>query len=159
MRFEVKSYGGVYCCGEEIRGDKILMPVDYLRKAESVPGRIYEVVVKGKVSEPERVIGQLPSELYRRFRAKTRYIEAGKDFVRMQIEGSPFAWAEFMALLPEILSVLGVVVAFISVLMIIHKAPWEVFGLVLGIVLALKGRDIVEMFTRKRERRYYIEVE
>ncbi len=132
-----------FSAGTEVVGDAVALPISYVETAESTVGAIYEVRGKCKVIDDSKVskynLIRVSEELYNRFGAKLRYIEVNDDFVRVQVEGSPFALGAFLLALPEILKIIGILLVAASVILIIPKAQWEVFLLIVGLFLALGG--------------------
>jgi len=133
--------------GYRIGGKKVVMTKEYLDKAVSVKGSIYEIQMKTEpydIGKGEEIVSLLTEKLYEEFNANVLYVELGGDYIILQIEGSPFSWAALLPFLPEILMAIGIIVTAISVLLVIQKAPWEVFGIIIGLVLALKSKEIAE---------------
>lgn len=133
----------IACAGKPVRGDGVPIPTNMIAKLDTTPGNIYEIFAKAKIKDIKKItkenIKKVEQELYDRFKAKLKYIEIGRkkdgDYVTLQVEGSPFAMEAFMTALPTILEILGIVLLAASVLLVVKKATWEVFLLVIGFLM------------------------
>jgi len=115
---------------------------------DSVPGQIYELEISTKgIDNPEQVISVLQAELPRKFKGlKVRWIRIDNSTIRMQIEGSPFAWSALLMFLPSILATIGVIVTLIAVYLVWTMIPgWLTAMLILGAVLMFFGSRIGEL--------------
>ncbi|MCD6407335.1 hypothetical protein J7L81_05645 [Candidatus Aerophobetes bacterium] len=134
--------------GREVIGNKVLIPRSKLENWESIKGQIYEIQIKteNRISDDvaSKIVGIVPKKLYEKFGAKVKYMRIMDNYIIMQIEGSPFSWSSLLPYLSSILTWLGLIVIAIAVLLIIQKAPWEVFLLLIGLILALGAPDIAE---------------
>ena len=128
--------------GHHLAGEVLWL--DTRKLTESVPGAIYEVVVRTRgIRNPEEVAEKLLQELPRRFDLDIIWLRVDDNEIRMQIEGSPFPWAALLAFLPEILGLIGIVVVLISVGLLIAYAPsWLLAMLIIGALLAYLGPSI-----------------
>ena len=135
-------------------GKRILGKTEYIPRAmliESVPGQIYEVEIRTKgVSNPEQAISTLNVELPKKFNGlKVHWIGADGSVIKMQITGSPFAWAAFMLFLPSILTVIGIAVTLIAVYLVWTLVPpWVTALLIIGTILTLFGSQMGDLIMR-----------
>ena len=130
--------------GRKVAGRTVYMPRDIL--TESVPGAVYQLEIKTKgVPDPKKAISALTTELPRKFpRLKVLWIQVEDPYIRMQIQGSPFAWAALLAFLPEILMAIGIIVLFITVYLVISWVPSWIWALLAaGALLFFVGPAIV----------------
>ncbi len=101
--------------------------------AESVPHQVYEVRVKTISMSAERereVLERLMSVKVPGMEVIAA--EAKGDKVRIQVTGSPFLWAPFLAILP---SIIGPIIALVIGLILIFRIPewtWAAVALILG---------------------------
>lgn len=137
----------VFTFGRRIEGRTVYVPRVLL--SESVPGQVYEIQMKtDEIPEDKmKVVAELLIEkLSEKFMAKVYYVEVGKNYVIVQLEGSPFAWEVLLAFLPEILKAVGVILIAVGVFLIYAKAPWETLMVAIGgllLFLAPAISDIV----------------
>lgn len=122
-------------------GKKVEASTRFLIKStltESVPGCTYEIRIATRgIPDEEKAAVILVDTLRSKFNAKTNWIRIEGNTIRMQIEGSPFAWALLLAFLPDILLGVGVVVLLISVFLLITTSPYVAASIVLGLGLIL----------------------
>lgn len=71
----------------------------------------------------------LKSELEANFSTKVRYGNVEGNVVILQITGSPFIWAALLAFLPQILTILGVVVGFITIYLFATSVPTWIYAI------------------------------
>lgn len=135
-------------------GKRIVGKVEYIPRAmliESVPGQLYEVEIRTKgVSDPEQAISALSHELPREFKGlKVHWIGVDGSVIKMQITGSPFAWAAFMLFLPALLTVIGIGVTLIAVYLVWTMVPpWVTAILIIGTILTLFGSQMGDLIMR-----------
>lgn len=76
------------------------------------------------------------------------YGEVSDNKITIQISGSPFVWVALIAFLPQILSIVGVVIALISVYLLVSSIPNWVYGLgAVAIILLLVVPKILPKMT------------
>lgn len=119
--------------------------------AESVPHQVYEVRVTTVPLSAERERDILEKLMSARVSLSLRQgldviaVEAGGNRVRIQVTGSPFLWAPFLALLPTII---GPIIALVVGLVLIYRIPeWAWAAIPLGI----GGAVLVYALTKTRK--------
>ncbi len=127
--------------GKRIEGDLIYIPNKML--SESTIGQIYEVHVRtqgllglGGASK-ENIANILVKELPKRVPGlKLKWICIEDTLIKIQLVGSPFAWALFLTILPAILRLVGVAVVLIGIYLVWTRIPgWTLGIIVTGILL------------------------
>ncbi|GAI83790.1 unnamed protein product [marine sediment metagenome] len=127
--------------GKRIEGDLIYIPNKML--SESTIGQIYEVHVRtqgllglGGASK-ENIANIIVKELPKRVPGlKLKWILIEDTLIKIQLEGSPFAWALFLTILPAILRLVGVAVVLIGIYLVWTRIPGWTLGLIVtGILL------------------------
>jgi len=91
----------------------------------SIPGALYEIEVKTSPVTAEKanqLLNKIREELEARA-IKVLSIQVSADTTKIQVKGSPFTWAEILALLPTIFAVLGITILIIAVYMLIAAIP------------------------------------
>jgi len=122
--------------GERLSGDKVLINT----KGYSTRGNVYEVVGDVKdIDESkfnEKNFNRLVKSVLVRTGGKIRYVGVEGDKARVQVEGSPFWWEEFIPVLEEFMPLIGVVMSVTAVTLIVKEAPvWQVVMLMIGVGL------------------------
>ncbi|MEM1551580.1 MAG: hypothetical protein QXH03_02785 [Candidatus Bathyarchaeia archaeon] len=115
---------------------KKVIPPEILK--ETTPGVTYEVEIKTKgIPNPKHAIETLTTELQRNLpNIKIHYALATEDTITLHIEGSPISWSVILALIPTILSLIGITVILIAVYYLFAGVPGWVWGLLItGVVL------------------------
>jgi len=133
--------------GKQITGKTLIIPVDYLKTQESVIGEIYELTIQTNgVSDPQQVINSLVAQIPQKFPdAKVLWVDIYGNTVRMQLQGSPFAWATLLLFLPQILSVIGVAIIAVGVFLVVGEVPsWAWAALGVGLTLFFLGPTIAK---------------
>ncbi len=134
--------------GTKLLGKTMYIPRKML--TESVPGQIYHIDIKTKgVPNPEEAIRVLRTELPKKFPGlKVHWIEVHDPYIKLQITGSPFAWALLLMFLPQILALSGIVVLLIAVYLFMVTVPTWMYALLgLGAVLIFFGPSIAKAVT------------
>ena len=110
-------------------GDQAIY-MDKVMLTESVIGQVYELQLRTEgIETPEVAAAAVSRKLKEKFNATILYFEVDDDIITIQIEGSPFAWAQLLVFLPEILGVLGIVVLLIMVFLVGSTIPSWQYGL------------------------------
>jgi len=127
----------VFTSGFKIPGRLIPLSQVELSLGSSVPGEIYEIHIETDgIPNPKLAAESLVSGLRERFGVRTVWIQADAKTIRMQIIGSPFAWATLIPFIPLILTTVGVAVVLISVFLVFREIPPWVWGLLaVGLIL------------------------
>jgi hypothetical protein len=105
---------------------------------ETTPGVTYEVEVQTKgIPDPKTTAETLLRELPNRIpHLKIHYINVTGNTITLQIEASPISWSVILAVIPSILTLLGIAVILIAVYYLFAGVPGWVWGLlILGAVL------------------------
>jgi len=124
--------------GKRLVGRTEIIPHSMLMKMEAVPGGVYELEIRTKgIRDEKAVVDTLTTKLREKFGVKVLWISVNKpkDTIKMQIEGSPFAWAVLLPFIPEILLAIGVIVILIVVFLVILERPWWVIGSIIALML------------------------
>jgi len=99
---------------------------------EAIPGQIYEIQVRTKgIPDPKGAVSLLTKEIPKKFKAEVIWVRVLDDIINFQIVGSPFAWSAFLAYLPELLSLVGIIVTLIAIYLVWATTPGWVVGLLL----------------------------
>jgi len=138
--------------GKRVRGRAVYIPRAILR--ESVPGAVYLIEVRTRRAVPERWVNPDAevAELLKR-KLEEKGIEVlwvrVDETIYIQARGSPFSWSLILALLPEILGAIGIIVTLIAVFLVIAEIPGWVLALLLaGLSMAYIGPKLGEMIKR-----------
>ena len=135
-------------------GARIAGRIQHIPRAmliESVRGQIYEVEIRTKgVSNPEQAISTLNVELPKKFKGlKVHWIGIDDSVIKVQLTGSPFAWAALVLFIPAILTVVGIVVTIIAVFLVWTSIPpYVTASLVVGLVLTVFGSQMGGLVTK-----------
>jgi len=120
---------GVYSVGQKMFG--FLQPLSQLTLStgETEKGKFYEIHLDTDgIPDPRRAVDTLIAGL-RNHGVETVWASADAQRIRIQIAGSPMAWAALIPLMPTILSVIGVIAAVVAVYMIFTGIPGWAWGL------------------------------
>jgi len=120
---------GVYSVGQKIPGS--LQPLSQLTLSmgETEKGKFYEIHIDTDgIPDPRRAVNTLIAGL-RNQGVETVWVSADARRIRIQIAGSPMAWAALIPLIPTILSVMGIVVTLVAIYMIFTGIPGWAWGL------------------------------
>jgi len=101
---------------------------------------VYEVVGDVKDIDESRFneenFDRLVKSVLVRTGGKIRYVGVEGDKARVQVEGSPFWWEEFIPVLEEFMPLIGIVMSVTAVTLIVKEAPvWQVVMLMIGVGL------------------------
>lgn len=117
--------------GTPIIKNAVRIPDDML--TESAAGSEYMIKIQTKgVSNPKETLDLLKSKLKEKFGVTVVYGEVANNNITLQIKSSvsiQFVWGAVLVFLPQILSIVGVVVALISVYLVVSSIPTWVYGL------------------------------
>lgn len=119
--------------GVKKAGKTLQIPKEML--TESVIGQVYELEIATEgVSDPQETVNVLAAKIPEQFpTAEVLWVKVEDNTIRLQIRGSPFAWSALLLFLPQILVVVGVVIAFVAVYMVFQAIPsWAWALLVVG---------------------------
>ena len=126
---------GAYSVGRRIPGS--LRPLSQMALAgETESGEFYELHIDTDgISDPREVVEALVGGLGSRG-VETVWVSADAERIRIQIAGSPIAWAVLIPFIPVILAAVGVAVIFIAVFQIFGAIPGWAWGLLaIGLLL------------------------
>lgn len=125
--------------GKSVEGR--LIEMSSVTLTDSVPGKIYEIHIETNgVPDAKNVVMTLAEKLHDEHKANTIWAEVEGDTIKIQVIGSPFAWAALIPFIPAILGLLGITVVLISVYSVLAAIPGWAWGLlVVGIGLILVG--------------------
>jgi hypothetical protein len=124
--------------GTRVVGRTLAIPQDML--TESIPGQVYELEISTNgIPNPNQVVATLNTKIPQKFPdAKIVWAQIQGNTIRIQIQGSPFAWSLLLLFIPQILSAIGIIVAFIAVYLVIGAIPswaWALLAVGLGLVI------------------------
>ena len=144
--------------GEKTEGERLYLPLDYVKKLSSVPGCTYEILIATdkSISDKNRVAKVLTSELPKTFKGlKINWLEIKDHSMKIQVQGSPFAWATLLMFLPQILSIVGLIMVGVGVFLVYSFVPgWVTALIVVGLILGAIGLTpivIIPMLSPSRE--------
>ena len=116
---------------------------------ESVPEKVYELHIEtAGIPNPREAVMLLAEKLYDKFKAKVVWAEVvNYAKIKIQVIGSPFAWALLIPFIPSILNLLAISVILISVYSVIAAIPgWAWALLAVGVVVLLVGPTVGKAF-------------
>lgn len=127
--------------GEPVKGELIYIPNKML--SESVIGQIYEAHVRTQSllgqggASKENIANIIIQELPKRVPGlKLKWIRVEDTMIKLQFEGSPFAWLLFLTALPAILRLVGITVSLIGIYLVSTEIPgWTLGVIILGLSL------------------------
>jgi len=120
---------GIYSVGQRIPGSLMPLNLVTLSMGGTEKGKFYELHINTDgMPDPLKAIETLIEGL-RNQGVETVWASADAEIIRIQIAGSPMAWAVFIPLIPTILSVLGVIATVTAVYMIFTGIPGWAWGL------------------------------
>lgn len=121
--------------GEQIEGELVYIPREAL--SESVIGQNYEAHIRTQSllglggASKENIAKIIMQELPKRVPGlKLKWIRIEDTMLKLQFEGSPFAWALFLTALPAILRLVGITVALIGIYLVWTKIPGWTLGII-----------------------------
>jgi len=131
----VSSPVGVYSVGRKMFGS--LQPLSQLTLSTggTEKGEFYEIHISTDgIPDPSSAVNTLIAGL-RNQGVETVWASADAKNIKIQIAGSPIAWATLVLLLPTILSVIGVIATVTAVYMIFSGIPsWALGVLAVGLM-------------------------
>ena len=147
----VRAPVGVYSVGQRMPGSlQPLSPVT-LSTGETEKGKYYELHIDTDgMPDPSKAVEALIEGLRSRG-VETVWASADARRIKIQVAGSPMAWAVLVPLVPTILSVVGVVVTLVAVYVIFGGVPGWAFGL---LAIGLLFLTIVPTLIKLPDRRY-----
>lgn len=127
---------GVYSVGQRVPGSLTPLSPITLSTGETERGRFYELHIDTDgIPDPRRAVEALVEGLRNRG-VETVWASADARQIRLQVAGSPFAWAVLLPFIPTILSVVGIVVTLIAAYLIVTGIPAWAWGvLAIGVLL------------------------
>jgi len=120
---------GAYSVGQKIPGS--LQPLSQLALSTggTEKGKFYELHISTDgIPDPSRAVNTLIEGL-RRQSVETVWASADAKNIKIQVAGSPLAWAVLVPFIPTILSVIGVIASVVAVYMIFTGIPGWAWGL------------------------------
>jgi hypothetical protein len=125
---------------------KTPIPIGKLQTITAPKGSTYEIKLSTSQLTPDKAseaIEKLRTEMKEKFGIDLIYAEAAENSINLIIQGSPFAWAALLALLPTILLLAGITLIGVSVWQITTAIPtWVWFLAITGTALLLFGPAI-----------------
>ncbi len=117
----------------------------------SVPGKCYHLRIETSgISDEMLVSDALITGLSKNFKAKVKYMRIENGVIDVQLEGSPFIWAEVLLWLPAMFTVFGIILVGISVYTVFASIPsWAWGTLIVGVVLLLLAPSAGRMFGKR----------
>ena len=127
---------GVYSVGRKIPGSLVPLSQVTLSTGETEKGRFYELHINTDgIPDPRRAVDTLIAGLRNRG-VETVWASADARQIKIQIAGSPIAWAAVIPFIPTILSAVGVIVTVIAAYLIVTGIPTWAWGiLAIGVLL------------------------
>jgi len=120
---------GVYSVGQKMFGSLQAISQLALSTGETEKGKFYELHISTDgIPDPSRAVNTLIEGL-RRQGVETVWASADAQSIKIQIAGSPMAWAALIPLIPTILSVIGVIATVVAIYMIFTGIPGWAWGL------------------------------
>jgi len=142
---------GVYSAGQKIPG--YLQPISQptLSMGGTEKGKFYEIIISTDgIPDPSSAVNTLIAGLRSRG-VETVWASADAESIRIQIAGSPMAWAALIPLIPTILSVIGVIATVVAVFMIFTGIPGWAWGLLaVGLFFLTVVPNIIRLPNRRR---------
>ena len=120
---------GVYSAGQKILG--YMQPLSQLTLSTggTEKGKFYEIHIDTDgIPDPSSAVNTLIAGLRSRG-VETVWVSADAKIIKIQIAGSPMAWAALIPLMPTILSVIGVIATVVAVYMIFTGIPGWAWGI------------------------------
>ena len=129
-----------------------LLEMTGIALGDSVPGKVYEIHIQTNgVPDAEKAVMILAEKLYDEHKAHTIWAEVDGDTIRLQVIGSPFAWAVLIPFIPAIMGLLGISIVLISVYSVLAAIPsWAYALLAVGVGLILVGPWVGKTITGVR---------
>jgi len=116
---------GAYSVGTRIPGSLVPLDQAALSIGETEKGKYIDT---DGIPDPREAVETLIEGLRDRG-VETVWAGADAETIKIQIAGSPIAWAVLIPFIPTILSVIGIVITFIAVYMIVGGIPSWAWGL------------------------------
>ena len=142
---------GVYSTGQKIPGS--LQPLSQLTLSTggTEKGKFYEIHIDTDgMPDPSSAVNTLIEGL-RSQGVETVWASADAKSIRIQIAGSPMAWATLILLAPTILSVIGVIATVVAVYMIFTGIPsWTLGLLAVGLMFLFVVPTLIKLPNRRR---------
>jgi len=137
--------------GRHVKGKVVKIPTIVL--TTSVPEKVYEIHIETYgVPSAEDAVGLLVEKLYEEFKAKVVWAEVDNEMIKIQLIGSPFAWAALIPFIPVILGVLGISVVLVAVYAVFAAIPkWAYALIAVGVALIFVGPIVGRMFVPSEE--------
>jgi len=145
---------GMYSAGQKMPGS--LVPLDYvtLSMGGTEKGKFYELHINTDgIPDPRKAVETLVEGL-RSQGVETVWVSADARIIRIQIAGSPMAWALLIPLIPTILSLIGVLATVTAVYMIFTGIPGWAWGLLaVGLLFLTVVPTLIKMPATPNRRR------
>jgi len=142
---------GVYSTGQKIPGS--LQPLSQLTLSTggTEKGKFYEIHIDTDgIPDPSSAVNTLIEGL-RSQGVETVWASADAKSIRIQIAGSPMAWATLVLLMPTILSVIGVIATVVAVFTIFSGIPsWALGILAVGLMFLFVVPTLIKLPNRRR---------
>lgn len=142
---------GVYSTGQKIPGSMWPLSQLTLSMGGTEKGKFYEIHIDTDgIPDPSSAVNTLIAGL-RNQGVETVWASADAKKIRIQIAGSPMAWATLVLLFPTILSVIGIIATVTAVYMIFTGIPGWAWGL---LAVGLLFLTVVPTLIKLPNRRY-----
>ena len=137
---------GVYSAGQKMPGS--LQPLSQLTLSTggTEKGKFYEIHIDTDgIPDPSRAVDTLIAGL-RAQGVETVWASADAKNIKIQIAGSPMAWATLVLLMPTILSIMGVIATVVAVYMITSGIPgWALGLLAIGLMFLFVVPAVIKL--------------
>jgi len=137
---------GAYSVGQKIPGS--LQPLSQLALSTggTEKGKFYELHISTDgIPDPSRAVNTLIEGL-RAQGHETVWASADAKSIKIQIAGSPIAWAVLIPLIPTILSVIGVLATVVAIYMIFYGIPsWALGLLAVGLMFLFVVPTLIKL--------------
>lgn len=142
----VRAPVGVYSVGQKIPGSLWPLAQLTLTTGETEKGKFYEIHIDTDgIPDPSRAVDTLIAGL-RNQGVETVWASADAKRIKVQIAGSPIAWALLIPLMPTILSIIGVIAAVVAVYMIFTGIPsWTLGLLAVGLLFLFVVPTLIKL--------------
>ncbi len=142
----VRAPVGVYSVGQKMTGFLLPLAQLTLSTGETEKGKFYEILIDTDgIPDPSRAVETLIAGL-RNQGVETVWASADAKRIKVQIAGSPIAWALLIPLMPTILSIIGVIAAVVAVYMIFTGIPsWTLGLLAVGLLFLFVVPTLIKL--------------
>jgi len=142
---------GVYSVGQKMFGSLQTLSQLTLSTGGTEKGKFYEIHIDTDgIPDPSSAVNTLINGL-RNQGVETVWASADANRIKIQIAGSPMAWAALIPLMPTILSVIGVIATITAVYMIFTGIPsWTLGLLAVGLMFLFIVPTLIKLPNRRK---------